>query len=105
MYGDENRFLQVIINFLSNSLKFSNTGSKIRIFLRILEEQTLSKQAPLPVMPKSSVKDLSHVKLSVSASQEDLNVSKSQAQILKSNLFQHSNKESLGSSVIISDEV
>lgn len=33
--------MQVIINFLSNSLKFSNIGSKIIIFIKMLEKQTL----------------------------------------------------------------
>jgi signal transduction histidine kinase len=42
IYGDENRFIQVITNFLSNSLKFSNSGSQIVIFLKMLENQTLS---------------------------------------------------------------
>lgn len=37
--GDENRFLQVIINFLSNSLKFSNQNSEIIIHLEVLEVQ------------------------------------------------------------------
>jgi signal transduction histidine kinase len=32
----------VITNFLSNSLKFSNSGSQIVIFLKMLENQTLS---------------------------------------------------------------
>jgi hypothetical protein len=42
IYGDENRFIQVITNFLSNSLKFSNSGSQIVISLKMLENQTLS---------------------------------------------------------------
>jgi signal transduction histidine kinase len=33
--GDETRFLQVIINFLSNSLKFSQEGSKIIVHTKI----------------------------------------------------------------------
>lgn len=37
--GDENRFLQVVINFLSNSLKFSNQNSEIIIHLEVLEVQ------------------------------------------------------------------
>ena len=41
IYGDQNRFLQVIINFLSNSLKFSPTDSKIKVQLKMLENQTL----------------------------------------------------------------
>lgn len=43
VYGDQGRFLQVIINFLSNSLKFSENGSKIEVFLKILENQTIAK--------------------------------------------------------------
>lgn len=42
IYGDENRFIQVITNFLSNSLKFSNCGSQIVIFFKMLENQTLT---------------------------------------------------------------
>jgi len=44
VYGDESRFLQVIINFLSNSLKFSKQGSRIKVFLKILENQTIAKK-------------------------------------------------------------
>ena len=42
IYGDKNRFLQVIINFLSNSLKFSNNGSEIHLHLTLIENHTLS---------------------------------------------------------------
>ena len=37
IYGDQGRFMQVIINFLSNSLKFSDNGSKIVVNLNLLE--------------------------------------------------------------------
>lgn len=37
IYGDRSRFLQVIINFLSNALKFSNKDSKVVAHLKILE--------------------------------------------------------------------
>lgn len=42
IYGDKNRFIQVIINFLSNSLKFSDVGSRVNLFLHINERQTLT---------------------------------------------------------------
>lgn len=41
VYGDPSRFLQIIINFLSNSLKFSNQGTKILVHLRIIEKQII----------------------------------------------------------------
>lgn len=39
IHGDKNRFQQILVNFLSNSLKFSDEGSKILVNLRILENQ------------------------------------------------------------------
>jgi signal transduction histidine kinase len=42
LYGDKNRIVQVIINFLSNSLKFSDQGSKIILHLEILQNQKLA---------------------------------------------------------------
>jgi signal transduction histidine kinase len=44
LYGDKNRFVQVIINFLSNSLKFSDQGSKIILHLDMLQNQRLVNQ-------------------------------------------------------------
>jgi signal transduction histidine kinase len=41
--GDETRFLQVIINFLSNSLKFSEVDSKIIVHTNIIQSQVLLK--------------------------------------------------------------
>lgn len=41
IYGDKSRLIQVIINFLSNSIKFSNQGSKIIIELEILQQHIL----------------------------------------------------------------
>jgi signal transduction histidine kinase len=41
VYGDENRILQVMVNFLSNSLKFSSSNSKVVLFLKMIEKQTI----------------------------------------------------------------
>jgi signal transduction histidine kinase len=35
--GDSRRYLQIMINFLSNALKFSNRSSEIRINIRLNE--------------------------------------------------------------------
>lgn len=61
IYGDEGRFMQVIINFLSNSLKFSSYGSKIKVFLRMLENQTIK-------VGKSKMNNLIHEPIKKSSS-------------------------------------
>jgi signal transduction histidine kinase len=35
--GDQNRFMQVLVNFLSNSLKFSTENSSIIVHLKLIE--------------------------------------------------------------------
>lgn len=41
IYGDRNRLVQVVTNFLSNSVKFSNKNSKIIVKICILQKQVL----------------------------------------------------------------
>jgi len=42
--GDPNRFMQILVNFLSNSLKFSARNSEIRVNLMILEKHVTLSQ-------------------------------------------------------------
>ena len=35
VYGDSNRYQQILLNFISNSLKFSNHGGKVTITLEV----------------------------------------------------------------------
>lgn len=42
VYGDQRRYEQVIINLLSNSIKFSNDDSKIELTLKMLERELVN---------------------------------------------------------------
>ena len=35
--GDKNRYTQIMLNFLSNSIKFSKSGTNVHVYLSILE--------------------------------------------------------------------
>lgn len=39
--GDQKRYLQTLLNFLSNALKFSNREGSIKVSVRILERQQI----------------------------------------------------------------
>jgi signal transduction histidine kinase len=41
VYGDQSRFMQILINFLSNSIKFSERNSKIKVNLNFIESQVI----------------------------------------------------------------
>jgi signal transduction histidine kinase len=45
LFGDKNRFMQVIINFVSNSIKFSHRNSKIKLHLDLNEAQDISNSS------------------------------------------------------------
>ena len=42
--NDKSRLMQALVNLLSNSLKFSNKGSKITTALKIIETQVLTRK-------------------------------------------------------------
>lgn len=41
MQGDENRYLQILLNFISNALKFTNSNGKIIVETRVLDSQDI----------------------------------------------------------------
>ena len=41
LFGDKNRFIQVIINFVSNSIKFSPPNSEVQLNLKVLQTQVV----------------------------------------------------------------
>jgi signal transduction histidine kinase len=46
LLGDERRYLQILINFLSNAIKFSLEKSRIIVGLRINDHQIKSQDIP-----------------------------------------------------------
>ena len=39
IYGDQNRYLQILLNFTSNAVKFTPSNGKIRIDVEIVDEK------------------------------------------------------------------
>ncbi len=42
--GDDNRYLQILLNFLSNALKFTPNGGNIKVVLKLIDTQTKSNE-------------------------------------------------------------
>jgi signal transduction histidine kinase len=42
--GDAGRFLQILVNFLNNSLKFSSKNSEIKVNLAVIEKHLTVQQ-------------------------------------------------------------
>ena len=45
LYGDKNRYTQMVLNFLSNSVHYTKKGGTITINLVLLEEQIIKPQS------------------------------------------------------------
>lgn len=41
VYGDSERFIQIVQNFLSNAIKFTENGGAVGINVNLLEEQSI----------------------------------------------------------------
>ena len=57
LYGDERRYRQFIINFLSNAIKFSKTNGSVYVLLTVNEVQDVAETFLEKKAEKSSSSD------------------------------------------------
>jgi signal transduction histidine kinase len=58
VYGDSRRIVQIIYNFLSNAIKFSNQNGIIYINIKLVEEQDIES-----VVAKEALKNAINAKI------------------------------------------
>ena len=56
--GDDNRYLQILLNFLSNALKFTHNGGRVKIETRVLDHQIIAVQETIE--PQSLSKEFAN---------------------------------------------
>ena len=52
VFGDKRRYLQILANFISNSLKFTDKGGKVTVSIWILEQQEIKEDIENNVLQK-----------------------------------------------------
>ena len=58
IHGDQNRILQIMLNFLSNSLKFTDRGGSITVKIEILGQQSVMQKQE---SSKKKIENFSHL--------------------------------------------
>jgi signal transduction histidine kinase len=76
IYNDKRRFLQIFLNFLSNSIKFTSFGGFIKIHLKIIEEQISDNSNLLNPSSKPSREETSREDSSVQSVMNELTFKK-----------------------------
>ena len=52
IYGDKRRYVQILQNFNSNAVKFTNIGGKIKVKVTVLEKQEIQSKLKLQYQKK-----------------------------------------------------